>query len=333
MHFLALGTPSGPGGAADLRQLHAAIDTLAPLLTEPTLVVGKSTVPVGTAPELEERLRDRPRPAMASRSPGTRSSCARRTPSRTRCAPTGSSSAPLRARAGGLERSTRSDQRRTPACPLRHRHRRADQGRGELVPRHQDQLHQRDGQMCQAAGGDVTLLADAIGYDKRIGREFLNAGLGFGGGCLPKDIAALAVRADELGVTVLTDFIHSVEAINAGQRNELADLDDRPGRRGRQRQADRRPRRGLQAGHRRHPQLPRADRGRSAPRARGRRPDLRPAGAAPSAGGLHPGRQRRAGAARCGGGAAPDRVAGVPPAQSGEASASWSSRRSSSTAG
>jgi UDPglucose 6-dehydrogenase len=78
--------------------------------------------------------------------------------------------------------------------------------------------------MCQAAGGDVTLLADAIGYDKRIGREFLNAGLGFGGGCLPKDIRALAVRAEELGVTVLTDFIHSVEAINDGQRMELADL-------------------------------------------------------------------------------------------------------------
>jgi UDPglucose 6-dehydrogenase len=79
-------------------------------------------------------------------------------------------------------------------------------------------------QMCQAAGGDVVLLADAIGYDKRIGREFLNAGLGFGGGCLPKDIAALAVRADELGVNVLSDFIHSVEAINAGQRTELAEL-------------------------------------------------------------------------------------------------------------
>ena len=57
VHFLALGTPSGPGGAADLGQLHAAVDTLAPLLTKPTLVVGKSTVPVGTAIALEERLR------------------------------------------------------------------------------------------------------------------------------------------------------------------------------------------------------------------------------------------------------------------------------------
>ncbi len=79
-------------------------------------------------------------------------------------------------------------------------------------------------QMCQSAGGDVTVLADAIGHDKRIGREFLNAGLGFGGGCLPKDIRALASRADELGVDVLSDLIESVEAINLGQRQEVVDL-------------------------------------------------------------------------------------------------------------
>jgi len=79
-------------------------------------------------------------------------------------------------------------------------------------------------QMCQAAGGDVVLLADALGYDKRIGRDFLNAGLGFGGGCLPKDIRALAVRADELEVGVLSQLVEAVEAINDGQRNELAEL-------------------------------------------------------------------------------------------------------------
>jgi len=57
VHFLALGTPSGPDGGADLSQLHSAIDSLAPLLTKPCLVVGKSTVPVGTSLQLQERIR------------------------------------------------------------------------------------------------------------------------------------------------------------------------------------------------------------------------------------------------------------------------------------
>src|SRR5699024_5897492 len=63
-----------------------------------------------------------------------------------------------------------------------------------------------------------------LGHDKRIGCEFLNAGLGFGGGCLPKDIRALAARARELEVNVLSDFIESVEAINEQQRTEVAEL-------------------------------------------------------------------------------------------------------------
>jgi UDPglucose 6-dehydrogenase len=79
-------------------------------------------------------------------------------------------------------------------------------------------------QMCEAAGGDVVLLADALGYDSRIGREFLNAGLGFGGGCLPKDIAALAHRAGELGVPQLAELINAVEHINATQRDEMTRL-------------------------------------------------------------------------------------------------------------
>jgi UDPglucose 6-dehydrogenase len=79
-------------------------------------------------------------------------------------------------------------------------------------------------QMCQAAGGDVTQLADALGYDARIGRQMFDAGLGFGGGCIPKDIRALAHSADELGVDVLSNLIGSVERINDGQRAEVADL-------------------------------------------------------------------------------------------------------------
>jgi UDPglucose 6-dehydrogenase len=226
VHFLALGTPSGPGGEADLSQLHAAVDTLAPLLTEPTLVVGKSTVPVGTAPMLEERLR--------------------------RLAPAGDGvevawNPEFLREAFAVEDTLRPDRlvfgthssraleilEKVYAMPLTEDTPvvRCDIATAELIKVAANAFLATKisfinamAQMCQAAGGDVTLLADALGYDKRIGREFLNAGLGFGGGCLPKDIRALAVRADELGVTVLTDFIRSVEAINDGQRMELADL-------------------------------------------------------------------------------------------------------------
>ena len=79
-------------------------------------------------------------------------------------------------------------------------------------------------QMCEAAGGDVVPLADALGYDRRIGRDFLNAGLGFGGGCLPKDIAALAYRATELGVPQLTQLITAIETINDTQRSAVTHI-------------------------------------------------------------------------------------------------------------
>jgi UDPglucose 6-dehydrogenase len=226
VHFLALGTPSGPGGAADLSQLHAAIDTLAPLLTKPCLVVGKSTVPVGTAMALEERLRSKA-PAgdaveVAWNPEFLREAYAVEDTLRPDRLVFGTHSKRALATLEEIYEIPLTE--RTPVV-------RCDIATAELIKVAANSFLATKisfinamAQMCQAAGGDVTLLADAIGYDKRIGREFLNAGLGFGGGCLPKDIAALAVRADELGVNVLTDFIRSVEAINAGQRTELADL-------------------------------------------------------------------------------------------------------------
>ena len=227
VHFLALGTPSGPGGAADLSQLHAAIDTLAPLLTKPCLVVGKSTVPVGTALQLEQRLRSRApagdRIEVAWNPEFLREAYAVQDTLRPDRLVFGTHSAQGAGTAGGdlLD----SVDREHPGGAVRHRHRRVDQGRGELVPGDQDQLHQCDG--CRCARRRVVTSPcwpTRIGYDRRIGREFLNAGLGFGGGCLPKDIQALAVRADELGVHVLSDLIRSVEAINDGQRAGMADL-------------------------------------------------------------------------------------------------------------
>ena len=78
--------------------------------------------------------------------------------------------------------------------------------------------------MCEAVGADVTLLADALGYDPRIGRRFLNAGLGFGGGCLPKDIRAFMARAGELGANHALTFLREVDSINMRRRSRMVEL-------------------------------------------------------------------------------------------------------------
>jgi UDPglucose 6-dehydrogenase len=79
-------------------------------------------------------------------------------------------------------------------------------------------------EVCQAAGADVIALADALGHDKRIGRSFLNAGLGFGGGCLPKDIRAFMARAGELGVSEALAFLREVDTINLRQRARAVEI-------------------------------------------------------------------------------------------------------------
>ncbi len=79
-------------------------------------------------------------------------------------------------------------------------------------------------ELCEVSGGDVVDLADAIGYDDRIGRKFLNAGLGFGGGCLPKDIRAFMARAGELGADQALSFLREVDSINMRRRVRMVDL-------------------------------------------------------------------------------------------------------------
>ena len=79
-------------------------------------------------------------------------------------------------------------------------------------------------ELCESAGGDVTVLADAIGIDDRIGRKFLNAGLGFGGGCLPKDIRAFIARADDLGAGEAVSFLKEIDAINLRRRERMVEL-------------------------------------------------------------------------------------------------------------
>lgn len=79
-------------------------------------------------------------------------------------------------------------------------------------------------EVCEATGADVTQLADAIGYDDRIGRRFLNAGIGFGGGCLPKDIRAFMARAGELGADQALTFLREVDSINMRRRVRAVDV-------------------------------------------------------------------------------------------------------------
>jgi UDPglucose 6-dehydrogenase len=79
-------------------------------------------------------------------------------------------------------------------------------------------------EVCDAAGGDVVTLADAIGHDSRIGRRFLSAGIGFGGGCLPKDIRAFMARAGELGVDEALSFLKDVDEVNMRRRQRTVDL-------------------------------------------------------------------------------------------------------------
>jgi UDPglucose 6-dehydrogenase len=88
-------------------------------------------------------------------------------------------------------------------------------------------------EIAEVTGADVSQLADAIGFDTRIGRRFLNAGVGFGGGCLPKDIRAFSARADELGRGESVAFLKEVDAINLRRRQRVVDLvvealDDEP---------------------------------------------------------------------------------------------------------
>jgi UDPglucose 6-dehydrogenase len=226
VHFLALGTPSGPDGAADLSQLHAAVDALAPMLTRPALVVGKSTVPVGTARALQDRLR-----ALAP--VGDRIEVAWNPEFLREGFAVEDTLRPDRLVFGTQTARALEILEQVYAIPLTEATPvvRCDLATAELIKTAANAFLATKisfinamAQMCQAAGGDVVLLADALGYDTRIGREFLNAGLGFGGGCLPKDIRALAVRAEQLQVPVLAQLVEAVEAINEGQRTELADL-------------------------------------------------------------------------------------------------------------
>lgn len=228
MHFIAVGTPQrADSHAADLSYVDAAVGALAAVIRPGSVVAGKSTVPVGTAARLApvveaaggvlvwnpEFLREgyavkdtlEPDRLVYGVAPGEALEA------RPEVAALDGVYAPIIARG-------------TPRLV-------ADWATAELVKVSANAFLATKisfinamAEIAEATGADVTTLADAIGMDARIGRRFLNAGVGFGGGCLPKDIRAFTARAEELGVGSSVAFLREVDAINLRRRDRVVEL-------------------------------------------------------------------------------------------------------------
>jgi UDPglucose 6-dehydrogenase len=226
VHFLCVGTPQSADGSADLGQLHAAVDALAPYLRRRCLVAGKSTVPVGTARDVLARI--------GGAAPAGRAVQVAWNPEFLRegmAVP--DSLSPDRLVFGVTSDWAAGQLRQAYARPLA-----AgvpglvmDLETAELVKMSANAFLSTKisfinamAEVCEAAGADVVRLADALSHDERIGSRFLSPGLGFGGGCLPKDIRAFRAAASRLGVGSVVDLLGNVDAINLGRRSRVAAL-------------------------------------------------------------------------------------------------------------
>lgn len=227
VHFVCTNTPQRRGEfACDMSYVESAFDLLAPHLDRPVLVVGKSTVPVGSAERLAERLAER--------------------------APVGALAEvawnPEFLREGFAVKDTlhpdrlvigvRSEQAeavlREVYAPLLAQGTPlvvTDFATAELVKAAANSFLATKisfinamAEVCEASGADVVQLSGALAYDDRIGGKFLNAGLGFGGGCLPKDIRAFMARAGELGADQALTFLREVDSINMRRRSRMVEL-------------------------------------------------------------------------------------------------------------
>jgi UDPglucose 6-dehydrogenase len=226
IHFICVGTPQRSDGmAADTSYVFGAVEALTPHLRRHSLLVGKSTVPVGTAAALAETA--------------------------ARLAPEGVEVEvawnPEFLREAHAVDDTLHPDRLVMGVSSPEAEKRLRQVYDELiregVPVVVTDLATSElvkvaanaflatkisfanvmAELCDAAGGDVKTLADALGYDSRIGRRFLDAGLGFGGGCLPKDIRGLMARAGELGVVDAFSFLRLVDSVNMRQRSRTVE--------------------------------------------------------------------------------------------------------------
>ena len=224
VHFICVGTPqSAESLAADLTYVRASVTQIAPHLKAGALVVGKSTVPVGTAQSLREQLAvSAPQADLAWNPEFLREGFAVEdtlTPNRLVVGVTND-------RAEVILKDVYA-----PIIALGTPWIRADLPTAELVKVAANSFLATKisfinamAEVCEAAGGDVTVLAKAIGYDPRIGHRFLQAGIGFGGGCLPKDIRAFMARAEELGAMQALEFLREIDAINLRARQRVIDV-------------------------------------------------------------------------------------------------------------
>ena len=226
VHFICVGTPQRTGSfGADLRNVDAVVDALAPHLRPGGLIVGKSTVPVGTASRITRRIR-----ALA---PTADADVAWNPEFLREGFAVQDTLRPHRLVVGVQSGRADLTMRRLYAPILRSGvpFISTDPATAELVKMAANSFLAAKisfinamAEVCDATGADVMTLADALGCDPRIGRRFLNPGLGFGGGCLPKDIRALTARAEELGVDQAVSFLHQVDSINTRQRQRTVDL-------------------------------------------------------------------------------------------------------------
>jgi UDPglucose 6-dehydrogenase len=228
VHFLCVGTPQKRGEyAADLRYVEAATESLVDVLGPGELVAGKSTVPVGTAAGLADLVNGKVPGALLAWNPEfLREGFAVQDtlhPDRLVYGlPDGQEGATARAMLDEVyEKIVAAG---TPQVIT-------DYATAEMVKTAANSFLATKisfinamAELCEATGADVKLLADAIGYDDRIGRKFLNAGLGFGGGCLPKDIRAFMARAGELGADQALTFLREVDNINMRRRIRMVEL-------------------------------------------------------------------------------------------------------------
>lgn len=226
LHFIAVGTPQSDTGAADLSYVDAAITTLLAGAAPGSVVVGKSTVPVGTAAHLADRLAERDI-ALVWNPEFLREGFAVADTLHPDRIVYGLSADPARAELG----RTRLDEVYARLLADGIPQIVTDYVTAELVKVAANSFLATKisfinamAELCEATGGDVTALADALGHDERIGRRFLGAGVGFGGGCLPKDIRAFVARAQELGVHDAVSFLREVDAINQRRRDRVVDL-------------------------------------------------------------------------------------------------------------